>query len=152
MTDDQKYMIERFQCPGCVCGGDTECESMVLAEPMPGAFSCSAQVCGTSLGGPGGISPPFALGLPRGFNNCQRQWGPRYPRHNQLPIRLWLAGHELPWDRCNVPVWAMEREGVLYVRTCMPRVGVVCVDVLPGGALDMVPNAIDVGEFYDEIN
>jgi hypothetical protein len=46
----------------------------------------------------------------------------------------------------------MVREGVLYVRTFCPRIGASFVDVIDGGDLGMVPSAINVGEFYEEID
>lgn len=56
------------------------------------------------------------------------------------------------WSRFNVAVWAMERDGFLFVRTYMPRVDVTVVDVIEGGTLALVPDAVNVGEFVDEID
>jgi len=94
----------------------------------------------------------FALGMPKGFNKCRRPWGPNQPRDNSLNIRIWSEGEAPTWDNKNVPVWAMEQDGFLFVRTLSPRIGVLAVDVIEGGTLALVPTAIDVGEFIDEID
>jgi hypothetical protein len=70
-------------------------------------------------------------------------------------IRLWIAPARPDWDHLNVPVWATERDGVLYVRTYCPRINVNYVDVIQYGALDCIPsacNVIDVAAFLDDID
>lgn len=52
----------------------------------------------------------------------------------------------------NVAVWAMEKDGFLFVRTYIPRINVGFVDVVDGGTMDMVPNAINASEFYEDID
>lgn len=146
-------MVEEFQCPGCVCGGDVSCgHYKPVAKPGEKNGGCDAHVLGTTIMGPGHFVK-FALGLPKGFNRptwCMRDGGPE----NQMFIRLWEKPEDAAgvWDRFNVPVWAMEREGHLFVRTVSPRVGWQFVDVIKGGTVEMVPQAIDVGQFHDEID
>lgn len=46
----------------------------------------------------------------------------------------------------------MELDGYLFVRTVSPRTARIFTDVIEGGTLAMAPGAINVGEFYDEID
>ena len=146
MNDDLTYeqMVEKFQCPGCVAGSDMECGAY-----KAGYHGCDGHVTGTHILGIG----CFALGLPKGFNRPGWLKG----RHNnQMNIRLWVSpeehGAECGWDKLNVPVWAMEKDGFLFVRTYSPRINETNVDVVQGGTLALCPDAIDVGEFADEID
>jgi hypothetical protein len=151
-------LVEKFQCPGCVAG-NTECGKYEPANPAgPGSVKCESHVLGTWAG----IGNNFALGLPKGF--CKP--GPRLDLEKsdpfyrtaryQIEIRLWSAGSPPTqpgfWDKLNVPVWAMEKEGFLFVRTYAPRVNCSWVDVIEGGTLALVPGAINVAEFIDEID
>lgn len=138
----QKEMIEEFQCPGCVCGIDpSSCDKFKLEEA--GYFRCSSHVLGTF------ISPnvgPIVLGLPKGF--CRMGHSLKGPY-----LRLWSdPAKSFGWNDCNVPVWAMEKDGYLFVRTFMPRLNLSVVDVIKGGTLALVPGAIDVSKFIDEID
>jgi len=138
-------MVERFLCPGCVCGGDVRCGHY----RPDGSYGhrCEGHVLGTVMLPVGN----FALGLPRGFNRP----GPRDDRattRNTMVVRLWAGGRRPEWDRFNVAVWAMERDGFLFVRTYVPRLNDAMVDVVEGGSLAMAPGAVDVGEFADEID
>lgn len=136
-------MVEKFQCPGCVCGSDTKCGK--FKQDSHGA--CANHVLGTFMLGVGHI----ALGLPKGFNKSGMELG-GMRSSSHLPIRLWESGKRLVWDKLNVPVWAMEQDGYLFVRTFIPRRSMHFVDVVKGGNLAMVPKAINVAEFIDEID
>ena len=135
-------MIEEFQCPGCVCGHNIECERFLLQETN-GYFWCDGHVPGTRL--LGSRSPRMCIGLPRGF--CR--FSEKDPREQIM--RLWVNGSNPKWDNLNIAVWAMEWNGYLFVRTYMPRVDISVVDVVKNGTLEMIPNAIDVSEFWDSI-
>lgn len=147
-----EQMVEEFQCPGCVCGSDVECGAFKLREPGEQAWNmCDGHVLGTTLL-PGGT---IALGLPKGFNKSG--WCPSDNRHHsKMEIRLWPSPEAVVdaklWDKLNVPVWAMKREGYLFVRTLAPRIARNTVDVIKGGTVELVPQAIDVGQFHDEID
>jgi hypothetical protein len=147
-------MISEFQCSGCMCGGPTtdDCDAFDLEE-NEGYFRCSSHVCGTAtMTGMGFVN--FALGLPRGFNrgglemkNKEERWT------NKFLIRIWPEGKYPDWDKFNVPVWAMEKDNFLFVRTYMPRINRGCTDVIEKGELkSLCPDIIDVSEFYDEID
>lgn len=150
-------MVGRLLCSGCVCGGDpADCTAYRPEEIVPGCWICAGHVLGTFvLPSPG----HFALGMPRGFNrpgiNPDRARTP-----NKMTIRLWPQGHHPVWDHFNIAVWAMRGEatgdknyaGYLFVRTAIPRRGEMVVDVVEGGGLDLVPGAVNVGDFYEEID
>lgn len=146
MKTDQKKMVETFQCPGCVCGSDTECGK--FKPDLSYGAMCKGHVLGTSMSGAGHI----ALGLPKGFNRSGLD--PSHPigTSNTMNIRLWTKGTKPEWDKFNVAVWALEHEGHLFVRTLLPRRNWSYVDVIEGGTLAMTPHAINVGEFFDDID
>lgn len=141
-----REMVEQFQCPGCVCGYNAECGKFKLNTDY--GATCTGHVLGTAMSGAGHI----ALGLPKGFNRSGLD--PTHPigTSNTMNIRLWVKGTQPSWDKFNVAVWALEHEGHLFVRTLLPRRNWSYVDVIEGGTLAMVPHAINVGEFFDEID
>jgi hypothetical protein len=135
-------MVEEFQCPGCVCGVDTKCGQYKYDVDHQ---TCMSHVLGTSVLGIGN----FALGLPRGF--CKSGVDYEFKSRNKMHIRLWTGKHPI-WDNLNIAVWAMEKDGTLFVRTYSPRVNYACVDVIDGGTLSLCPGAINVAKFLDEID
>ncbi len=145
-----EQMIEQFQCPGCVCGcGISTCDAYNLPEE---SRRCEGHVLGSMIGGPAGL---IALGLPKGF--CKP--APEYDARGQVQrlcnwfnIRLWPEGQDPGWDKFNVAVWAMVKDGFLFVRTFTPRVDRSWIDVIENGTLDMVPTALDAAMFYDEMD
>ena len=142
MTKEE--MVNKFQCRGCVCGSDTKCGQYSLKEDMS---QCTSHVVGTIIAGVGN----FALGLPKGF--CRTGYELMSERtSNKLGIRLWSEGESPNWDNFNIAVWAMEKDGYLFVRTFAPRVDITWIDVIEKGTLAMVPNALDVSAFIDEMN
>lgn len=160
-TNDQGPVIkfvERFQCPGCVVGMNTQCGKYML-HGEDGSVRCTGHVLGTFYFGSGSI----ALGLPKGFCRAGFEFNsnPQTDTHrNQMCIRLWKTDSSPKWNHFNVPVWALEgkhssdpkHHGFLFVRTFMPRVNATVVDVIEGGTLNMVPQAVDVSAFYEEMD
>lgn len=142
----QAAMVERFQCSGCVAGMNTECGKFKPDDSY--GFTCQGHVLGTSIIGMGHI----ALGLPKGFNRSPPDASHPAGTANKMEIRFFVAGTKPTWNELNVPVWAMEQEGHLFVRTVSPRVARMRVEVIEGGTLAMVPGAIDVSKFYDKID
>jgi hypothetical protein len=135
-------MIEKFQCPGCVNGCDTQCGQYNYDKDR---HSCSAHVLGTQIG----FGNLVAIGLPKGFN--KPGFNERDRAMSKMNIRFFKQ--TIPeWDKLNIPVWAMEKDGFLFVRTYCPRINVCFVDVIEGGTLSMVPGTINVGDFIDEID
>jgi len=142
-------MVREFQCPGCVVGIDPEtCRNYRPVNSY--GHHCAGHVLGTTMN----FAITFALGLPKGFNRATPDFhdGPATRSHNRMEIRLWTRGTFPAWDKFNVAVWAMEQGGFLFVRTLSPRVARIYTDVIEGGTLAMAPGAVDVGEFYDEID
>ena len=139
-------MVEKFQCPGCVCGSDTKCGKFCWDAEWQ---RCVSHVLGTMVG----LGNSIALGMPKGFNkpgfNLSKDPMLAY---SQMLIRLWPGPEIQTWDHLNVAVWAMEQDGFLFVRTYCPRINVGYVDVIQGGTLELVPNAIDVSKFIGEID
>ena len=132
-------MVEEFQCPGCVNGPYPECYEEDN-NYCPGSHRCKKHVPGTFMFRIGKL----VIGLPKGFDRMGE---------SGFDVRLWDTPEKYHgWDHLNVPVWALERDGYLFVRTYAPRINKVWVDVVKGGTLAMVSQAINVGEFYDEID
>ena len=146
MDAEEKDLIEEFQCPGCVCGSDTDCKAFVF-ESLPNMFRCKAHVPGTTIAPGGRVS----LGLPKGFNKVglliEMQSGDRSTniRFMKDPLN--------EYDHLNVPVWAMEKDGFLFVRTMCPRLNYTYVDIIKNGKINTIcPQAIDVADFIEEID
>lgn len=144
-------LVEKFQCPGCVCGGNTQCGAY-KPSTEEGGIMCRGHVLGTSVMLGNGMWN-IALGLPQGFHRPGVDWFTE-PResHNKMMLRLWANGERPEWDKFNVAVWALEQDGFLFVRTYAPRINKTWTDVIEGGTLNICPGAINVGEFIDEID
>jgi hypothetical protein len=143
---EQKKMIEKFQCPGCVSGSNTSCEKYCCPQTNYSGFRCGNHIPETILS-PGG---KICLGLPTGFNKV----GQASINMGQWYIRLYNSPPKTDhYDKFNVPVWIMEKEGYLFVRCFSPRVNRSYVDVFKNGKkTDVKFNPIDVAEFIDEID
>lgn len=157
----QLEMVDEFQCPGCIHGTDPqECPQYKLNVTQDTAksginhtwFACENWRPSTFMGGVGRI----CLGLEKGFNRSGRMdFEKVYPY-----LRLFETDNRPDYDRFNVPVWAMEKNGYLYVRCFCPRNCWVFVDVIKDGKIEMASfkdgphehKAINVSEFYDEID
>lgn len=143
-----KMMVKEFMCCGCVSGSDPDtCPAFRKGETFDGGHSvyrCEKWCAGTRT--PYG---KIAIGLPKGFNkigmadNDMNEWYIRL--HTELPPADF-------WDMFNFPIWAMEHDGYLFVRTYLPRRNVAYLDIIRGGTLSLVPNAVDVSKFIDRID
>jgi hypothetical protein len=133
-----KEEIEKFQCPGCVCGHNSNC-GKYAPDTASALFSrCKSHVIGTSiLGGNGAVK--IALGLPKGFN---RFVGTENPGQH---IRIW-DGPPM-FNLFNVPVWYMDEGEYYFVRTFVPRLGISYVDVFPATLYEQVKESL-VGAKY----
>lgn len=140
-------IIEKFVCPGCINGSDTQCGNYKPSDHY--GHMCDVHVLGTRMTGIGHL----ALGLPKGFNRSG--WEPYTEKsNNTMYIRCWPKNSKFTqmWDKFNVAVWALEQDGCLFVRTYSPRVNQTYVDIIDGGNLDLVPVAIDVSKFHSVID
>ena len=160
MTTEQKEMIEKFQCPGCTCGLNTkECDLFDFTDHETGCW-CMGHSAGTMMGVPGMGFIKFALGLPKGFNRVGTiktgfEDEEDRNRRRSTNIRLQVDPKKIinSYNNFNVPVWAMEQDGYLFVRVMCPRINYNYVDVIKGGKFEEIcPNAIDVGKFVEEID
>jgi hypothetical protein len=143
MNDIQKYMITEFQCAGCVNGSSPD-DGCFIKEEV--SLSCDNHIARNNVLP---IIGTINLGLPIGFNRL----GPIDTSKQKNNIRLYDSMPKDHWDKFNIPVWAMEKDGYLFVRTYLPRTNVTWVDVIKDGKINEVdPYPINVGDFIDEIN
>ncbi len=158
MTDKQRAMIEEFQCPGCTCGYKTDdCEQFDFNDAPTGCW-CIGHSAGTMMGVPGMGFMKIALGLPKGFNRVgtiQTGFEEEKDRNRRRStnIRLQVDPSKVSYDEFNVPVWAMEKDGYLFVRVISPRINYNYVDIIEGGKFEEIcPQAINVAEFVNDID
>lgn len=145
MNKVQLEMIEDVQCPGCINGSDTKCGAFKPHESN-GCFHCLQWRPSTFLGGVGRL----CLGLPKGFT---RTGMVEFGDAKFSYIRMYEKPEDMPgYDKFNVAVWAMEKDGRLYVRCYSPRNNWLFVDVVKGGTLANAPGAINIAEFYDDMD
>jgi hypothetical protein len=140
--DFKVEMIEKFQCPGCVCGSDVSYENFNMDARISGEFKCKGHVAGTTMMYPGVGLRKVYLGFPTGFNKGEAEiWMYENPKDHYS------------FDRCNIPFWAMEEEDYLFIRTYQPRLNKGCVEVVKGGKMSEVcPTAENVATFINEID
>lgn len=158
----QKEMIEKFQCPGCSLGCDTDCGSFRFENDKEG-FQCGAWSPGTFIM-PGGR---LCLGLPTGFNKL----GPVDLTKIRRYISMFASPEDISdekvnptdifsgkYNKLNLPVWAMEKDGYLFVKVFSPRRNLPLIQIIKGGTFAMfdaytsIPKPINVAEFVDQID
>jgi len=129
-----KELVELYQCPGCVSGGDTSCYE------KSDNLECKKHVCGTVIPGIGHIY----LGLPIGF--CRK--GP----FEELKINIFTCP-EVGWgyDKLNVPVWKhLDEHGNTLVRGMNPRINCTFIHVFMGDHMDSIDcleiTSLDISE------
>ena len=163
----QKNMIKNFQCDGCVCGSDPDECSAFKPNKHCGAFFCESWIPGTICAPSPGL---ICLGLPKGFNiigehitgEAIRKFGyiflhesPDDILKNPISATNIFSGY---WNKLNIPVWAMEHKGYLFVKTYSPRKNRMWVSVIKGATMSLfdsypdVPRPINVAEFVDQIS
>ncbi len=155
-----KEMVETFQCPGCAHGENTRCGKFKLHEipndvsvedgrDLVGGFRCRNHVTTADHGG------MVNLGLPVPFARVQYRKG-REGVQTNIRLYLYVVNWGTQWDVYNVPVWAMEKNGFLFVRTYSPRIDQSYVDVIHGGNVHTLqavfPTAIDIGSMSDRMS
>lgn len=159
-TDTKKQlsrieMITEFQCPGCSCGTwAKDCDQLKIDTQTEegsfrGSFRCSSHHAGTIMVGFGKI----LLGMPVGFNKI---------RAEKVLIHLADQDNFCSFNRFNIPVWVMEKDGFLFVRVFCPRISLSHILVIQGETVESLakywndtipmPTVIDVSKFIDEID
>lgn len=134
-----KEVVEKFQCPGCTSGSDTNCGAYKKSEY---GLSCETHSAGTIISGIG----PIYLGMPKGFDRV----GSKPSRLNNN-IRIFKAEDmEMIFDTFNLPVWYQEIDGNLFVRTFMPRLGESYIDIFIDGKakdINVKQSGRDIGSY-----
>ncbi len=145
MTTEE--MVEKFLCPGCVVGSDTKCGRYKAPDDYHG---CLSHCLGTRIMPGIGL---IALGMPKGFNRAWKfnEEGNKMLEAHHPVIQLYPAPEKpQTFDWLNVPVWALEHEGFLFVRCMRPRISVVFDMIVEGGkAAEICPQATNVTEKYE---
>ncbi len=120
MEDSIKKAVEEYQCPGCVCGGDTECYE------KGDGIECGKHVAGTTAFP---VAGRFFLGMPIGF--CRTA--------NIENFKLYMFERlEDCWgyDKYNVPAWKhLDENGNTLVRGISPRVNMPFIHVILGDCM-----------------
>jgi hypothetical protein len=148
MEFKQRHMIKRFQCCGCTCGSNPDDGCLKFEEIGNGWFRCGAHSAGTIIAGVGKI----ALGLPKGFNKVGALGNSLDIDGISTNIRLKLDAEKEHYNRFNIPVWAIEEKGYLFVRCYCPRINRGYIDIIRGKTIEEIcPDAKNVRDFYDDI-
>lgn len=102
-----KKAIKKYQCSGCIVGGDIKCFSKT-----DGSAGCSKHYAGTMISGIGTI----LLGMPKGFN--------RLGAISDLKPVIFEKFEDSTWnlEKWNIPVWKhLNKKGYTMVRGLSPR-------------------------------
>jgi len=159
-TEEQISMIEEFQCPGCTCGtGVVDCDRYDFCNFKTGCW-CVGHSAGTMMAIPCYGFIKIALGMPKGFNRVgtiktgfEKEDDRNTRRSTNIRLIIDHSSNSERYDKFNVPVWAMEKDGYLFVRVISPRINYTYVDVIKGGKMaDICPQAIDVSEFWEDLD
>lgn len=108
MEKKLKLAVEKYQCSGCVVGGDVSC----FEANGSGGIGCGKHHAGTMATGVGN----FFLGMPKGFN--------RLGEYTKLKPNIYDTFNSSEWkyDMWNIPVWKhLSKQGHTFVRGIMPR-------------------------------
>jgi len=150
MNKIQKEMIEEFQCPGCVNGSNVSCCELqhINIGEREETFFCRKHVAGTFFRA-GGL---VYLGMPEGFDKVGFI-SDTIERNRTTNIRLFQEEKAPIYDNLNIPVWAMEKDGYLFIRDFLPRINKTYITVIKNGKMsEICPQAINVSKFIDEID
>jgi hypothetical protein len=139
LNEYQKINIERYQCPGCVVGGDIDCYE---CEDTYG-IQCTRYVCGTMIVP---IVGKIFLGMPKGFCRLGEDRNQKIQIFNDYKHLKegWTYG------TYNVPVWKYkdEHENIL-IRGLSPRINKPFLHIILEDCFDEI-DCIEITE--DEIN
>jgi len=137
-------IIQEYQCPGCVNGSDPQtCEKFKLFEQnLDNWFKCENHWPGTSVNG-----QQFHLGLPKPFalvkivaERAEKFAEPffRFFQKNKHP----MYGTDFYYGARDIPVWALEQNGFLFVQVYSPRVKKTVVEIIEGGKISDLPTSV----------
>jgi hypothetical protein len=136
--DNKRKNIEEFQCPGCVSGSDTECGNFCLYDHH-NLYRCENHTAGTM-----NLVGKFFLGMPKGFNKANNE------------TKIFFNDDNFYYDHLNIPVWALEKDGYLFVKQISPRINQVFVEIYKGKTFDELkddfPFVQNVADFIDDID
>ena len=153
----RKEIIERFICSGCICGSNTSCGNFFTERKTDRITIVRAKGCANHLTGTsmfcGGQIIRFAPRMPVGFSKSKNIDG---EFENRFDIEVYTKDEidefKLELNYLNIPVWAMEEDGFLFVRIYSPRINLGRIAIVEDGTMDLVPEALDVKEFQSEID
>ncbi len=118
MNDSIKKLVEKYQCPGCVCGSDISCY-----ENKYSGQECSKHVSGTMVSGIGKLF----LGMPKGFN-----------RKGTEVTTIYIYEQFKSYDKFNIPVWKHFDGENTIVRGLSPRIDIPFIDILKGDHISTI--------------
>ena len=117
-----KTAVEKYQCPGCVCGMDTSCYEKGIND------ECGRHVLGILLSDIGKIF----LGMPIGFTRV----GPFEDMKLSI-FRKFKDGWG--YDKFNVPVWKhLDERGNTLVRGINPRINSPFLHIFIGDQMNQI--------------
>lgn len=127
-----KEAVEKYQCPGCIVGGDISCyESNDL-----GGIGCGKHMAGTIISHIGTI----LLGMPIGF--C------RLGSNTKLKPNIYQKFEDCSWynGKYNLPVWKyLTKDGHTLVRGLSPRTNSTFIHIFLENCLDKI-NCLEISE------
>jgi hypothetical protein len=123
-------LIEKYCCNGCA-RAKIHCSDIEVNKKE------GYRVCKNHL--PAGLLSGFSFvmnyALPPGFNETLQS----------TQIRIWEPGSRPSYNALSVAVWALEDDGLLFVRVLWPRTGWYYVDIVPEATIaEVCPSALDV--------
>lgn len=134
MKEKIKEAIQRYQCPGCINGFDTNCGKYVKYD---WSESCGKHHPATSIG----LSIKIFLGMPKGFNRTGVGMGDENRLHLDI-FESWEKLGEMwgAYDKFNIPVWKHlnKREGHTFVRGLSPRNNTPFLHVILEDCMDKI--------------
>lgn len=126
MDKNIKEAIERYQCPGCMVGGDIECYGRGLG------LECGKHIPGTFMVGVGKLF----LGMPKGFNRVGSQF--------DMKINIARKFENIHYDKWNIPVWKFKNEfNQVLVRGVSPRLNCCFLDIILEDCLEKI-NCLEI--------
>jgi hypothetical protein len=118
--DFTKEATEKYQCPGCTNGSDTQCGSYVASFRHEACVKHRPDTWVTNVGS-------IFLGLPNGFNRTGQYPDMQIEIHRSLDFDT-----ETVFDRFNIPVWKTKYQGDTLVRGLRPRLNEPFLVIIQG--------------------